>query len=78
MVPRGKTFEWVEKLESPCMQIRGDIHNDALGKAGGDTRTCLMGLPITLLLSSVRQEIKRCFPHLPMAAHAAKSPNAIT
>ena len=32
-----------------------------------------MGLPVNLLWSSVQQELNRCVPNLPTAAHAAMS-----
>ena len=46
-------FKWVERLEAACLHSRRDIHTDALGIAGGNTRTCLIGLPVNLLWSSV-------------------------
>ena len=66
-------FEWVERLEAIFLQSGRDIHTEALGKAGGNIRTCLMGLPVNLLWSSVQQELKRCFSNLSTAAHAAVS-----
>ena len=47
------SFKWVGSLEAACLQNRGDINTEALGKTGGDVKTCLMGLPINLLWSSV-------------------------
>ena len=44
-------FEWIERLEAACLQSRGDIHTEVSGKAGGDIRTCLMGLLMILLWS---------------------------
>ena len=71
-------FKWVERWEAASLLSRSNIHTEALGTAGGDVRTCFMGLPMNLLWSSVQQECKRCFSNLPMAAHAAVSLNTIT
>ena len=46
-------FKWVERLEAACLQDGRGICTEALGKAGGDIRTCLMGLPVNLLWTSV-------------------------
>ena len=46
-------FEWIERLDAPCLQSRRDIHTEAQGKAGGNVRTCFMGLLVNLLWGSV-------------------------
>ena len=51
-------FEWIERLESAGLQSGSDIHNEALGKINSDKRTCLLGLHMTLLGSSIRKELK--------------------
>ena len=70
---KGGFFEWVQRLEAACLQSRRDIHIEALGKAGGNVRTCIMGLPVNLLWSSVQQELRRCFSNY----HAAMNLNVI-
>ena len=71
-------FKWIERLAAACLQSRRDIHTEALGKAGGDIKTCLMDLPMNVLLSLVQQELKRCFSNLPTACHTAVHLNTIT
>ena len=69
--------KWVETLEAACLQS-GRNCTDVLGKAGDIVWTCLMGLPVNLLWSSMWQELKRCFSNLLKAAHTAMSLNKIT
>ena len=69
-------MEWIERLEAACLQSGGDIHTEVLSMAGGDVRTCLLGLPV-LFWSLVQQKLKRNFSNYPTAAHAAMSLNTI-
>ena len=74
---KGDFFKWMEWLESVCLLSRYDICSKALRKVIGDVRTCLIGLPMTLLWNSVYQELKGCFPSLSTATHVTKSLNII-
>ena len=46
-------FEWIKRLEAACLQSGRDIHSEAPHKARGEGETCLTGLPMSLLWSSV-------------------------
>ena len=54
-------FELIERLKTACLQSERNICTETMGKARGDVRTCLMGLLVNLLWSSVQQELKKCF-----------------
>ena len=74
---KGGFFKWVERLEPASLQNGRDIYTEVLDKAEGNVRTCLMGLPVNLLWSTVWQEVKGCFSNLPTVAHAAMRHNTI-
>ena len=46
-------FKCATILETACLQSGRDNCTEVLGKVGGGVRTCLMGLPLNLLWSSV-------------------------
>ena len=63
-------FEWLERLQTACLQSACDIHAEALGITGDGVWDCLLGMPTDQPLAASR-ELKRYFSDVSSLGHAA-------